>query len=134
MFLSQYGRARGLVDLQLRAKDILTRAADLFEVRKLPGKVAETKVGLANCYWFAGEIAEYDDILRSVEAEFSAEPVHPVSIQIKLNRIFVATWRKRCEEALQLVDEVGRVICGDHDLRLKQFHNLAGIASRVGAT
>lgn len=132
VFLSQYGRARGLAHHQLRAKDLLSRAADLFEGEGLSAKAAETKVSLANCYWFSGEIVEYDDILRIIEEEFAAEPQHPVSIQIKLNRIIVATWRRECEEARRLVDEVGGVISDDHDLRLRtQFHNLAGIVSRT---
>lgn len=132
VFLSQYGRARGLPDHQLRAKDLLTQAADLFESQQLPAKAAETNVSLANCYWFAGEIAEYDDILHAVEAEFGARPDHPVSIQIKLNRLFVAIWRREVDEAVRLIDEIGSVISADHDLRLKtQFHNLAGIGSRV---
>ena len=94
VFLSQFGRAKGLPDYQLRAKDVLTRAAELFEAQRYSEKAAETRVSLANCYWFSGEISEYDDILRSIEAEFSTETVHPVSIQIKLNRIFVASWRQ----------------------------------------
>lgn len=132
VFLSQYGRARGLAHHQLRAKDLLSRAAYLFEGEGLSDKAAETKVSLANCYWFAGEIVEYDDILRVIEEEFGAEAEHPVSIQIKLNRIIVATWRRECEEAKRLVDDVGGVISDGHDLRLRtQFHNLAGIVSRA---
>jgi tetratricopeptide (TPR) repeat protein len=132
VFLSQYGRARGLNDHQLHAKDLLSRAGELFETEGLPEKAAETKVSLANCYWFAGEVAEYDDILRSVEEEFGAEPSHPVAIQIKLNRIIVAAWRRECEEARRLVEEVDSVISEKHDLRLRtQFHNLAGISARA---
>jgi tetratricopeptide (TPR) repeat protein len=132
VFLSQFGRARGLPDYQLRAKDLLTRAAEMFEDLQRPDKAAEAKVCLANCFWFLGEIAEYDDILQAVEAEFDEEPVHPVSIQIKLNRLLVATWRGQAEEALRLVDEVSGRISPEHDFRLRtQFHNLAGIACRV---
>ena len=128
VFLSQFGRAKGLADYQLRAKDLLTRAAELFDAQRYPEKVAETKVSLANCYWFSGEINEYDDILRSIEAEFGADPHHPVSIQIQLNRIYVATWRRDQKKALSLIDGISKSISSCKDLRLQiQFHNLAGI-------
>ena len=132
VFLSQFGRARGLADHQIRAKDILTRAQELFEEQRSNEKAAETKVALANCYWFSGEVSEYDDLIKSVEEEFSVEPRHPVSIQIKLNRLLVANWRQDRKEAERLIGEVARVISTDHDVRLRtQFHNLAGIACRI---
>jgi tetratricopeptide (TPR) repeat protein len=132
VFLSQFGRARGLADHQIRAKDILTRAQELFEEQQSNVKAAETKVALANCYWFSGEVSEYDDLIRSVEEEFSVEPRHPVSIQIKLNRLLVANWRQDRKEAERLIGEVARVISTNHDVRLRtQFHNLAGIARRI---
>jgi len=128
VFLSQYGRARGFPAFQNRAKDILTRAAELFEVQNYPDKEAETKVGLATCYWYSGEVEEHDAMLRSVEAEFRGQPDHQVSIQIKLNRILVAVMRHDLEEAQYLVNEVGKVISASHNVRLRtQFHNLAGI-------
>jgi len=132
VFLSEYGRARGLPYYQIRAKDLLSCAADLFEAENLRDKAAEARVGLANCYWFSGEINEYDDILQSIKAEFGADPGHPVSIQIKLNNIFVAIWRKELKEAQSLIDTVANVITANHHYRLRtQFHNLAGIAFRL---
>jgi tetratricopeptide (TPR) repeat protein len=132
VFLSQFGHARGFPDYQGRAKDILTRAADRFEAQDLPEKAAETKVGLATCYWYSGEVEEHDAMLRSVEEEFGARPDHPVSVQIKLNRIVVAIWRGDRDEAMRLVNEAGSVISDDLDFRLRtQFHNVAGITSRI---
>jgi len=132
VFLSQFGRARGLADHQNRAKDILSRAARLFEAQNYPDMAAETKVGLATCYWYSGEVEEHDAMLRSVEAEFVEQPDHRISIQIKLNRVLVAIWRKDREEADDLIDQIAKVISHDHDLRLRtQFHNLAGIARRM---
>jgi len=132
VFLSHFGRARGLTDYQLRAKNILTRAVELFEIHRLNEKAAETKVVLANCYWFAGEIMEYDDILRAVEAEFNTDPKNPVLIQIKLNRLLVANWRQDKKESEHLIKEITREISIRHDFRLRtQFHNLAGIACRI---
>lgn len=133
VFLSQFGRAKGLDDYQNRGKDILSHAARLFEAQNCPDKAAETKVGLATCYWYSGEIEEHDAMLRSVEAEFSARPDHKVLIQIKLNRVLVAIWRKDLDEANSLIAEVTAVISPDHDLRLRtQFQNLAGIVCRMG--
>jgi tetratricopeptide (TPR) repeat protein len=128
VFLSHFGRSRGLPDYQIRAKDILTRAAELFEIGKYTDKAAETKVALANCYWFSGEVSEYDDLIKSIEGNFSAELFHPVAIQIKLNRLLIANWRQDLKEARDFVNEITKVITTGHDLRLRtQFHNLAGI-------
>jgi tetratricopeptide (TPR) repeat protein len=111
---------------------MLTYAADLFETENLRDRAAEARVSLANCYWFLGEINEYDDILQSIEAEFGADSSHPVSIKIKLNRIFVAIWRRELKEAQSLIDRVASVITANHHFRLRtQFHNLAGIAFRL---
>jgi tetratricopeptide (TPR) repeat protein len=133
VFLSEFGRARGLPDYQNRGKDILSHAADLFEAENLRDKAAEARVGLANCYWFTGEINEYNDILQSIEGEFGANPSHPVSIKIKLNNIFVAIWRRELKDAQALIDRVASVITPNHHFRLRtQFHNLAGIACRIG--
>jgi tetratricopeptide (TPR) repeat protein len=132
IFLSQLGRARGFPDYQIRAKNLLTHAARMFEVLDFPDKAAEAKVGLANCFWFSGEISEYDDILRSIEIEFGAKPGHPVLIQISLNRIFVSIWRREYEEAMFLINEVSNLISLDHDFRLRtQFHNLACIVYQL---
>jgi tetratricopeptide (TPR) repeat protein len=128
VFLSHFGRSRGLPDYQIRAKNILTRAADLFEIAKYTDKAAETKVALANCYWFSGEVSEYDDLMKSVEANFCAEPFHPVSIQIQLNRLLIANWKQDLKEAESFIYEISKVISREHDFRLRtQFHNLAGI-------
>jgi tetratricopeptide (TPR) repeat protein len=107
----------------------LTRAAELFEIGKYTDKAAETKVALANCYWFSGEVSEYDDLIKSVEENFEADPRHPVAVQIKLNRLLVAGWKHDRDEAKYFIDEISKVISNDQDLRLRtQFHNLAGIA------
>lgn len=131
VFLSQFGRARGLADYQIRAKDILTRSADLFEAQKCPDKAAEAKVGLATCYWYSGEVEEHDAMLQHVESEFSVLD-QEISIRIKLNRVLVAIWRKDQQEANSLVDQLTGVIDDKVSLRLRtQFHNLAGIVKRI---
>jgi len=43
VFLNQLGRARGLADYQIRAKDILTQALEIFEIEDSRDKAAETK-------------------------------------------------------------------------------------------
>lgn len=128
VFLSQFGRARGFPDYQIRAKNILTRAVEMFEASNSAKKAAETKVGLATCYWYSGEVEEHDAMLRSVEAEFGAESDSPICIQIKLNRLLLANWNKNRKEVESLTNEVSQVIPTCRDLRLvMQFHNLIGI-------
>jgi tetratricopeptide (TPR) repeat protein len=129
VFLSHFGRARGFANYQLRAKNMLTQAIELFEAYKLNENAAETKVALANCYWFSGEICEYDDLIKAVEEEFAAQPTNTVSIQIKLNRLLVANWREDKKESKLLISDIAGTISTSHDVRLQtQFQNLAGVA------
>lgn len=132
VYLSQFGRARGLADHQLRARDFLFKALRQFEAAGAAEKAAEAKVAFANCFWFSGEVREYDDLISAVEEEFGANPGHPVSIQIALNRIFVAIWKGDREQAEHYIDAVSEVITANHDFRLRtQFHNLSGIVFRI---
>jgi tetratricopeptide (TPR) repeat protein len=132
VFLNQFGRARGLADYQIRAKDILTRAARLFDEGNVPDKAAETKVALANCYLFAGEITEYDAILKTIKAEFESTPDHPVSIQIDLNQLLAAMLQRNFEEAERFIKKIATVISREHDFRLRtHFHNLTCIVYQL---
>jgi len=132
VFLNQFGRARGLADYQIRAKDILTRAARLFDEGNVPDKAAETKVALANCYLFAGEITEYDAILKTIKAEFESTPDHPVSIQIDLNQLLAAMLQRNFGEAERFIKKIATVISREHDFRLRtHFHNLTCIVYQL---
>ena len=94
VFLSLYGKySLNLKSYQSRAKDLLTKSIRLFEANNLPDKAAEAHVMLAFCYWNEGEINECETILDIVEADFRANKLHPVYIQICLNRLLVCFWK-----------------------------------------
>ncbi|HSK73401.1 MAG TPA: tetratricopeptide repeat protein, partial [Pyrinomonadaceae bacterium] len=130
-FLSFYGYARNKKDYQIRGKDLLTQAIEVFESQKLQEKAAEAKVMLAHCYWNTGEIEESEALLEMVEAEFGDNLKHPVYLKICINRLLTLIWKKKFDQALEIIEKIDSAIdvCGD--LRLQaQFHIEAGIFYR----
>lgn len=88
-FLSFYGRSRNLKDYQERGRNFLTKAINIFDCENLPHKSAEAKVMLALCYWHDGSIAEAETILCETEFEYENNYLHPVYIQICVNRLMI---------------------------------------------
>lgn len=127
-FLSFYGKTKNQKNYQIRGKNLLTNAIDIFENEHLPDKVAEAKVMLAFCYWHAGEISECEAILEVVEAEFDGNQLHPVFLQIKVNRLMTMIYRKLTEPAVRIIQEmeIPFEFCKDNRLKA-MFHNQAGV-------
>jgi hypothetical protein len=48
---------------------------------------------LALCYWYSGEIEESEAILRTVEQTFEGNELHPVFLQIKVNKLMIMFWK-----------------------------------------
>lgn len=129
-YLSELGKARGFDDQQIRGKNLLTEAIDCFEKCGHSENAAEARIALATCYYYTGEIQEYDAILRSVENEFLERPSHPISIKVNLNKITVANWQKDHSRAVEIVQKIAPLISASHNPRIIiQYLNVAGITS-----
>ena len=130
-FLSFYGYARNKKDYQIRGKDLLTKAIEVFEAENLTDKAAEAKVMLAHCYWNTGEIEESEALLEMVEEEFGEKQTHPVYLKICINRLLTLIWKKEFDAALEIIEKISASIayCGDLRLEVK-FHTEAGIFYR----
>ena len=127
-FLSSYGRSQGKVNYQLRGKDLLTSAIEIFEQLEHPDKTAEARVMLALCYWYEGEIEECESILQFTEEQFKDNQLHPVYLQIRLNRLMTLHWKKDCQKAIEIIEELEIPMELCQDWRLKtMYHNQAGI-------
>lgn len=127
-FLSCYGRSQGKVNYQVRGKDLLTKAIEIFERAEDSDKTSEARVMLALCYWYEGEIEECESILRYTEDQFKNNQLHPVYLQIRLNRLMTLHWKKDYQKAVEIIEElkIPMELCSD--LRLKtMYHNQAGI-------
>jgi tetratricopeptide (TPR) repeat protein len=130
-FLTFYGRCRNLRDYQLQAKDVLTNAIEIFHAEKLFDKAAESKIILAFCYWNSGEVSECEALLSLVENDFSDNKIHPVYLQIQINRLLILAWNKKYEEAINTISKISGSIEFCKDLRLRaMFHSEAGITFR----
>jgi len=127
-FLSFYGKSRNKRDYQLRGKDLLTNAIRIFEGESSHNKAAEAKVMLALCYWYSGEVAECDAILDQVENEFAGNQLHPVYLQIRVNRLMVLYWNQKYDEAIKIIRHLALSMELSHDPRLNtMYHNQAGL-------
>lgn len=122
-YLTFHGRARNLKDLQLKAKDVLTRAIDIFDSENLDVKSAESKIILAFCYWNRGEVYEADALLSLVENDFAGNKIHPVYLQLQINRMMLFCWREKFDDAAKIVQELSPLMkfCTDRRLTL-MFH------------
>ena len=130
-FFSFYGFARGKKDYQIRGKDLLTQAIDLFESENLMENSAEAKVMLAHCYWNTGEVEESEALLEVVEAEFSENPAHPVYLRTCINRLSTLIWKKDFDGVKTVIEKISAFIadCGEPRLEVK-FHTDVGIFYR----
>jgi tetratricopeptide (TPR) repeat protein len=130
VYVSERGRSRGWIDQQIRAKNILTQAIDIFASLGNREKSAEASISLAACYWYSGEVEEYNAILRTLETEFEANQC--VYLQIQLNRIAYLDWQGDYDHALAIIDSLGECVetCPDQKLQA-QFHNQAGITCQL---
>lgn len=130
-FLTFYGRCRNQKDFQLQAKDVLTNAIDIFQSEDLPEKAAESKIILAFCYWNSGEVSECEALLSLVENDFSDNKIHPVYLQIQINRLLILAWNEKYDEAIETINKISGSMELCSDLRLKaMFHSEAGITFR----
>lgn len=130
-FLTFYGRSRNLRDCQFQAKDLLTKAIDIFDSEGLVDKAAESKIILAFCYWNTGEISEAEAILALVENDFANNKLHPVYLQIQINRLLILTWNGEYDEAVNTINKISSSMAFCNDFRLRaMFHSEAGIIFR----
>lgn len=133
VFLSIYGKySRNAKNFQPKAKDLLTNATELFEANNLFDKAAEAKINLAFCYWNLGEVNECQAILDVVEAEFSKNSLHPIYLQIRINRLLIYFFNQDIKSALKIIEEIDVSMRFCTDVRLQaMFHNQAGIFYRA---
>jgi tetratricopeptide (TPR) repeat protein len=127
-FLTFYGRCRNLRDYQLRAKDVLTNAIDIFRAEGLADKAAESKIILAFCYWNSGEVQECEALLGLVENDFSENKLHPVYLQLQINRLLICYWGNNFREGQKLINKISDSMefCKDFRLRI-MFHSESAI-------
>ncbi len=130
-FLTTYGLSKKKQNYQERGKDLLTTAIDLFLSNDLNDKAAEANVILAFCYWNAGEVSECEALLTLVESDFQLDEMHPVYLQIRINRLMVHYWNQEFETGIKLIKQISPAMDFCPDLRLKtMFHNQAGMIYR----
>jgi tetratricopeptide (TPR) repeat protein len=131
VFLSFLGHARNEKDYQLRAKDLVSASIEIFKQEDLPDKTAEAYVMLALCYWNCGEVEECEDILKTIEEGFSDNQLHPVYMQICVNKMMALFTKGEFQKAVKIVDDlsVSMEFCRDARL-LAMYHNQAGIIYR----
>lgn len=127
-YLTFAGRAKNKKDFHLRAKDALTIAVELFEKENLPEKAAEAKIIMAFAYWNNGEVENAETHLDMAELEFAGNKLHPVYLQIQVNRLMILSWSGKLKEGRKLTESLQNLIgfCPDFKVQLL-FHFESGI-------
>lgn len=127
-YLSFYGHQINAKDYQIRGKNLLTHAIDLFDSLSMREESAEAGIMLAHCYYNAGETAESEIILEALELEFGEKPDHPVYLRLNINRLLTAIRNKDFKLADRIIENIKLPIeyCGDLRLKVK-FYTNAGI-------
>lgn len=128
-FLSYYGKARNLPHYQERSKNLLTKSITLFTQLNETYKTAEAKVMLAGCYFFEGAVEESELILEQTKREFDKNHLHPVYLQICINRLVASLSKKQYQESFEILEEIAIPMEFCEDLRLcTLFHEKSGMA------
>jgi tetratricopeptide (TPR) repeat protein len=132
VFLTLHGFSKCLKNFQVRGKDMITNAIDIYEKLSIHEKAAEAKINLAFCYWNLGEIKEADTILEVVEEEFGKNLLHPVYLQICVNRLLICFYKQETGKALEIISEIEPSMQFCTDARLQgMFHTQAGLFYRA---
>lgn len=127
-FLTLHGNFRGLKDSQIHARNLLTKAIDIFEARELYERAAKTKLYFGYSYFNTNEVEEFDAIYNLLEEEAKDQKWHEILLLARNNRLIAFTLKEDNEAAERLVKENTRLFNKSDDLRLKaMFYQSAGI-------
>lgn len=129
-FLTLYAGAKGLKDIQLKAKNLLTRAIEIFDDLELPEKSAESNLWLGFAYGNCGETNEYEAVYDYLENQFgNASP--RVAFLAAINRLVICVYNNQIIEGKKLIEHYLPAFDLCLDSRLKvMFYNNAGIIYR----
>ncbi len=130
-FLSIYGKSRNVKLYQERAKNLLTKSIELYDLLGMNDHSAEAKVVMALSYFYDGAIQESESILRQVSELYEADHLNPVFLKACLNRLLVMHWKSEYADALEILREIEipMEFCTD-DRLLYMFHSQAGMIFR----
>ncbi len=128
-FLSNFGRAKHISNFQMRGKDLLSKGIRIFEGLGIYDKLAEAKCHLALCYWREGATEEAEIVLIDAEERFAGNELHPIHLEIQINRLIIHYWNNDYQSALKIIDKIKipMEFCPDERLQT-MFHNQTALA------
>jgi tetratricopeptide (TPR) repeat protein len=128
------GDADQIKDLQERAKNLISRAREIFKSLDDKLKVAESESELGYCYWRTGDFEEARILLQ--EAHNKLDESQPALLGlVKLRQAIVEYYSHHYETALEIMSEAMPLFesSGDDCLRGKGHVNLAIFLDGAGA-
>lgn len=127
-FLVLHGNFRGIKNSQIHARNLLTRAIEIFEDCGLHERAAKTKLYFGYSYFNTNEVEEFDAIYDLLEEEAKDQKWREILLLARNNRLIAFTLKEDNEAAEHLIKENTRLFNKSDDLRLKaMFYQSAGI-------
>lgn len=130
-FLGNYGKTVNRKNYQERAKNLLTRAIEIYGSFNDFKKVADAQNALAMCYLREGAILEAEAILEQTAADFLHDKLDLVYLQNRHNFLLSKLALKKFDESLEIIEEiiVPMEFCEDKR-SCAVFHEKAGMTFR----
>lgn len=118
-FLILHGNFRGLKDSQIHARNLLTKAIEIFEDHELYEKAAKAKLYFGYSYFNTDEVNEFDTIYDLLEEEAKNQKWQEILLLARINRLIVFTLKENFDAANNLINQNAQLFNKSDNLRLK---------------
>lgn len=126
------GSAKRL-DVQEKAKDLLTEALHIFQTLDLKVKAAEAQYELGMCYWRTGAYGEARVVLEEAIKTLGKEDAE-LKAKILIRQTLVEVWCGRYYEAWEMLREAESAFESSSDALKGRWHGQLGLVLRRLAT
>lgn len=124
------GSAKQL-DVQERAKDLLTEALHIFQSLNIKTKVSETKYELAECYWRLGA---YDECRLLLDEAMKGLEYKELQAKILIRQTTIKIWEGKYYETLETLKEAQGLFENCSDAIKGRWHGQMALSLRKLAT
>lgn len=119
------------IDVQEKAKDLLTEALHIFQSLNIKTKISETQYELAECYWRLGA---YDECRLLLDEAMKGLEDKELQAKILIRQITIKIWEGKYYEALEMIKESQEFFESCSDAIKGRWHGQVALSLRKLAT